>query len=209
VARGRFRSRERITPGLKAAANTLDVGAGLTLLSNGTIWSLEAVYDYQWRNDHYSAQQGTLKFTYRFGGAATDVCDCVQPAVKIPVPVIAPAPSLARSYMVFFDFDKSDLSPQAVAIVHQAARNATPANATEIDVTGNTDTMGSDAYNMRLSRRRAESVAAQLESDGISPNEIVIVAKGKRNPLVHTGDGVREPQNRRVQIVYSGGSPGS
>ena len=59
---------------------------------------------------------------------------------------------------------------------------------------------------MRLSRRRAESVAARLEKDGIASSEIGIVAKGKRDLLVPTADGVREPQNRRVQIVYSSGA---
>jgi iron complex outermembrane receptor protein len=122
-----------------------------------------------------------------------------------PPPVQAPAPaSTARSYMVFFDFNKSDLTPQALAIVDQAAKNAGPAKATELTVTGHTDTVGSDAYNMRLSRRRAESVAAELEKMGIKSSEIAIVAKGKTDLLVPTKDGVREPQNRRVTIVYGG-----
>jgi OOP family OmpA-OmpF porin len=119
-----------------------------------------------------------------------------------PAPV---APSVPHSYLVFFDFNKSDLTPQAVSIVNQAASNAGPAHVTQLTVTGHTDTVGSDAYNMRLSRRRAESVAAQLEKDGIASSEIEIVAKGKRDLLVPTADGVKEPQNRRVQIVYSGG----
>ena len=59
---------------------------------------------------------------------------------------------------------------------------------------------------MRLSRRRAESVAAEREMDGIASSEIEIVAKGKRDLLVPTKDGVREPQNRRVQIVYGAGA---
>jgi outer membrane protein OmpA-like peptidoglycan-associated protein len=105
---------------------------------------------------------------------------------------------------VFFDFNKSDLTPQGTQIVDQAASNAGPAHATQLTVTGHTDTVGSDAYNMRLSRRRAESVAERLEKDGIPSSEIEIVAKGKRDLLVPTADGVREPQNRRVQIVYSG-----
>ena len=58
---------------------------------------------------------------------------------------------------------------------------------------------------MRLSRRRAESVAAELEKQGVSSSEIAIFAKGKKDLLVPTADGVREPQNRRVQIVYSDG----
>jgi iron complex outermembrane receptor protein len=130
-----------------------------------------------------------------------------EPTAYTPPPVQAPAPppSVAHSYMVFFDFNKSDLTPDAVRIVDQAARNATPAKATELTVTGHTDTVGSDAYNMRLSRRRAESVAAQLEKDGIPSSEIEIVAKGKHDLLVPTKDGVREPQNRRVTIVYGSG----
>jgi len=133
------------------------------------------------------------------------------PAAYTPPPAVAPAPApVAHSYMVFFDFNKSDLTSDAVAIVDQAAKNAGPAKATEITVTGHTDTVGSDAYNMRLSKRRAESVAAQLEKDGIPSSEIAIVAKGKHDLLVPTRDGVREPQNRRVTIVYdSGAGPNS
>jgi iron complex outermembrane receptor protein len=124
-------------------------------------------------------------------------------AAYVPPPVQAPV--APRSYLVFFDFNKSDLTPQAVEIVDTAAKNATAGKVTQLTVTGHTDTVGSDAYNMRLSRRRAESVAARLERDGIPASEIAIVAKGKRDLLVPTGDGVREPQNRRVQIVFAGG----
>jgi iron complex outermembrane receptor protein len=138
---------------------------------------------------------------YRFSVNETEETPA---AAYVPPPVVAPAPA-ARSYMVFFDFNKSDLTPQAVTIVDQAAHNAGPAKVTKLEVTGHTDTVGSDAYNMRLSRRRAESVAAQLEKDGIPSSEIEIIAKGKRDLLVPTADGVREPQNRRVQIVYEGG----
>jgi iron complex outermembrane receptor protein len=127
------------------------------------------------------------------------------PAAYTPPPVQATAP-VPKSYLVFFDFNKSDLTPQATQIVDQAAANAGPAKVTRLTVTGHTDTVGSDAYNMRLSRRRAESVAAQLEKDGIASSEIEIVAKGKRDLLVPTADGVKEPQNRRVQIVYDDGA---
>ncbi len=127
-----------------------------------------------------------------------------ESAAYVPPPAVAPAPA-PRSYLVFFDFNKSDLTAQATEIVDTAAKNAGPAKVTQLTVTGHTDTVGSDAYNMRLSRRRAESVAAQLEKDGIASSEIEIVAKGKHDLLVPTADGVKEPQNRRVQIVYSGG----
>jgi iron complex outermembrane receptor protein len=139
---------------------------------------------------------------YHFGGPAPE--PEVAPAAYVPPPVTVPA-AAPKSYLVFFDFDKSDLTPQAVTIVDQAAHNAGPAKVTRLEVTGHTDTVGSDAYNMRLSRRRAESVAAELEKDGIPSSAIAIIAKGKRDLLVPTADGVKEPQNRRVQIVYDGG----
>jgi outer membrane protein OmpA-like peptidoglycan-associated protein len=141
----------------------------------------------------------TLK--YKFGGQTPAPAEAA-PYTPPPVAAVAPAP---KSYLVFFDFNKSDLTSQAQQIVDQAASNAGPAHVTRLTVTGHTDTVGSDAYNMRLSRRRAESVAARLEKDGIPSSEIEIVAKGKRDLLVPTADGVREPQNRRVQIVYDGG----
>ena len=68
-------------------------------------------------------------------------------------------------------------------------------------MTGHTDTVGSDAYNMRLSMRRAVAVEKELVHDGVPEGEIAIFAKGKRDLLVPTADGVKEPQNRRVQIV--------
>jgi iron complex outermembrane receptor protein len=142
----------------------------------------------------------TLK--YRFGGPSEEPEATPAPYTPPPAQAVAPAP---KSYLVFFDFNKSDLTSQAQQIVDQAASNAGPAKVTRLTVTGHTDTVGSDAYNMRLSRRRAESVAARLEKDGIPSSEIEIVAKGKRDLLVPTADGVREPQNRRVQIVYDGG----
>ena len=143
---------------------------------------------------------GTI--SYKFGGPVSqpDTPAAAYVAPPVQAPMAAP-----KSYLVFFDFNKSDLSAQATEIVDTAAKNAGPAKVTKLTVTGHTDTVGSDAYNMRLSRRRAESVAAQLEKDGIPSAEIAIYAKGKRDLLVPTADGVKEPQNRRVQIVYDGG----
>ncbi len=143
-----------------------------------------------------------LKAKYKFGAPA-EVTPSAAPYT--PPPVATPA-TMPKSYLVFFDFNKSDLTPQALSIVDTAAKNASPMKVTKIEVTGHTDTVGSDAYNMRLSRRRAESVAAQLEKDGIPSSEIAIFAKGKHDLLVPTADGVKEPQNRRVQIVYSDGA---
>jgi hypothetical protein len=100
---------------------------------------------------------------------------------------------------------KSNLTAQAFSIVGQAAANAEPAQVTRLNVTGHTDTVGSNAYNMRLNCHRAESVAARLEKDGIPSNEIKIFAKGKRGLLISNTASVKELRNRSVQIVYSGG----
>jgi outer membrane protein OmpA-like peptidoglycan-associated protein len=145
------------------------------------------------------------QFTLRYDFGVPSAPEEAKGSEYVAPPVVAATPSVPHSYMVFFDFNKSDLTSQAVTIVDTAAKNAGPAHVTQITCTGHTDTVGSDAYNMRLSRRRAESVAAELEKQGIPSGEIEIVAKGKKDLLVPTGDGVREPQNRRVQIVYTGG----
>jgi outer membrane protein OmpA-like peptidoglycan-associated protein len=72
---------------------------------------------------------------------------------------------------------------------------------TRIEVSGYADLTGTHAYNVALSQRRADSVAAELVSDGVPKDEIVTQAFGDTNPLVPTAEGVREPQNRRVEIV--------
>ncbi len=119
-------------------------------------------------------------------------------------PHAAFAQAAPHNYQVFFDFDHADLTPKATQIVDEAAENAAAGKVTNIDVTGYTDTVGSEEYNLRLSKRRALTVQAELTKHGIPASEIAIFAKGKHDLLVPTADGVKEPQNRRVQIVYGG-----
>ena len=68
---------------------------------------------------------------------------------------------------------------------------------------GYTDTSGAATYNMGLSVRRAKAVAAQLVADGVPASEIEIHGYGETHLLVPTGPGVREPQNRRVEIILN------
>ena len=123
-----------------------------------------------------------------------------------PPPMTAAAPSpapaaAARTYLVFFDWDKATLNDRARAIVKDAASAATKVAHTRIDVAGNADTSGSPAYNVGISKRRADAVAAQLIKDGVAKTDISVTANGDTHPLVPTGPSVREPQNRRVEIV--------
>jgi OmpA-OmpF porin, OOP family len=120
-----------------------------------------------------------------------------------PAPVAAPAPAPARTYLVFFDWDKYNLTPRATQIIAQAAADSQHQNTTTINVSGYTDTSGTPAYNDKLSMRRAVAVENQLVADGVSKSEIAVQAYGETHLLVPTGPGVREPQNRRVEIVLN------
>jgi len=115
--------------------------------------------------------------------------------------VAAPAPEPARTYLVFFDWDRADLTARARQIVAEAAQASTHVQTTRIEVNGYTDLSGTAAYNQKLSVRRAQSVEAELVRDGVNQGAISIHGYGESNPLVQTAKGVREPQNRRVEII--------
>ncbi len=127
------------------------------------------------------------------------------PAPPPPAPPAAaappPAPEAARTYLVFFDWDRADLTARAREIVAQAASASTHVATTRIEVNGYTDLSGTAAYNQRLSVRRAHAVETELVRDGVAQGEISIHGYGESNPLVPTAKGVREPQNRRVEII--------
>ncbi|WP_458096818.1 OmpA family protein [Roseomonas sp. WA12] len=123
-----------------------------------------------------------------------------------PVAAFAPAPAAAapapaRTYLVFFDFDRADLTDRARQIIAEAAQAVNSTGTTRIEVAGHADRSGTPQYNQRLSQRRAEAVAAELTRQGVGRGQISVQAFGESRPLVATADGVREPQNRRVEIV--------
>jgi OOP family OmpA-OmpF porin len=118
-----------------------------------------------------------------------------------PPAAVPPAAAPARTYLVFFDWDRADLTDRARQVIAQAAQTSRSTQTTRIEVNGYTDTSGKPAYNQRLSVRRAQSVAAELVRDGVPRNEISIQGFGQTHLLVPTADGVREPQNRRVEII--------
>jgi len=118
-----------------------------------------------------------------------------------PAPPPAAAPAPARSFLVFFDFARDDLTARAREIIGQAAQASRSQQVTRIEVAGHTDTVGSAQYNQGLSQRRANNVAAELVRLGVPRQSIQTAAYGFTRPLVPTGPNVREPQNRRVEIV--------
>jgi outer membrane protein OmpA-like peptidoglycan-associated protein len=145
-------------------------------------------------------QEVTLGIRYEFW--APQVAQAPLPAVAPPPPApIAKAPEVQRAFQVFFDFNKADITAAAAHVIQQASDSVKAGHMTQINVTGHTDTVGSAKYNQALSERRAAAVKAQLITDGVPDTEIATSGVGKSGLLVPTADGVREPQNRRAEIV--------
>ena len=139
---------------------------------------------------------------------ATIQCDPdLVPKPPAPKPAAAPPPPPAAapvtppSFMVFFDWDRSNLSAQALNTIKQAAGAYKAKGNARITATGHTDTSGSESYNMALSLRRANAVKDALVREGVPATNIAVLGRGEQGLLVQTGPNVREPQNRRVEIV--------
>ncbi|SKA16925.1 OmpA family protein [Enhydrobacter aerosaccus] len=112
-----------------------------------------------------------------------------------------PPPPAPKTFMVFFDWDSIKLSDQALRTLTQAGDAYKTSGNVQVTVTGHTDTSGSPQYNMALSLRRANAVKDVLVRQGVPATAITTVGRGEQGLLVPTGDGVREPQNRRAEIV--------
>ena len=136
-------------------------------------------------NNNFSLMAG---LQFKFGSAPA--------APPPPAPAVAPP-----SFMVFFDWDRSNLSQQALNTIKQASDAFKAKGNARITATGHTDTSGPEAYNMALSLRRANAVKDALVRNGVPAAAITVIGKGETGLLVQTADGVREPQNRRVEIV--------
>jgi len=152
------------------------------------------------QQDHIKAcKDSFLAAVEEVEAAAVKVVEAPPPPPPPPAP--EPEPSYPENFMVFFDFDRAALTTEGLAIVDSAVAAAGSASFKKIVATGHTDRAGSDSYNLRLSQRRADAVRAALEQAGIKSHLVQTDARGESEPLVQTSDGVREPQNRRVEIL--------
>src|SRR5471030_3196223 len=138
-----------------------------------------------WSNNNFTVMLG---LELKFG----------PPSEAAPPP---PPPVASTSFMVFFDWDRSNLSAQALNTIKQAANAYKTKGSARLTATGHTDKSGPEGYNMALSLRRANAVKDALVREGVPATAITVVGRGETQPLVPTADGVREPQNRRVEIV--------
>jgi outer membrane protein OmpA-like peptidoglycan-associated protein/outer membrane protein W len=148
-----------------------------------------------------------LGVRYSFGAEETAAPAPMHTAVApVVMPKATPAPKVApvaQNFTVFFDFNKSVLTPEAKHIIAAAAAQYKKGGYAKITVTGHTDTVGTASYNEKLSQRRALAVEAELKTLGIETSHIKEMGVGKDGLLVPTADGVREAQNRRAEIVLA------
>ena len=125
-----------------------------------------------------------------------------EPVARERVPAPAkPVASVPPDFRIFFDWDSAEITPQAADILRKAANDAKQAEGAAIRIVGHADRSGPTSYNQGLSVRRANAVARELAKNGVLTNGVTVYGRGEQEPLVPTGDGVREVQNRRVHIV--------
>jgi len=162
----------------------------------------------------YTNQSVTVGLRYTFGTppapppppAPTMAPPPPPPAPPPPPPMTptpeatAPAPSNSKTFVVYFRFDRSNLTKDAEAVIKAAADYSHTGPVSKVLVTGYTDTSGSKAYNMKLSERRAKSTAKGLAAAGVDKSKLSLDWKGEDNLAVPTADGVKEPSNRRSTI---------
>jgi OOP family OmpA-OmpF porin len=115
---------------------------------------------------------------------------------------LAAAPAAASVPMVFFAWDSAEIAPHAAAILDSVVAEARRGGFAVVRLEGMADRSGSETYNRRLSLRRAEAVRAFLAARGLPRDRMEVVGWGETRSLVGTDDGVREPLNRNVLVVY-------
>lgn len=136
-------------------------------------------------------------------GLRYDLYEDEAPLPPAPPPPPPPAPTAPTQFIIYFGFDKCNISPEADGVLSEAASAAKSQGAVKILIVGHTDTMGSNAYNQRLSECRANAAKTNLIGKGIDGNAIATSGKGEGELMVKTDDSVKEPQNRRATVDLS------
>ena len=130
-------------------------------------------------------------------------------APKPPAPAPAAAPAVTQSKITLqadtlYDFDKSTLKPEGKATLDKIAADLSKIKLEVIIAVGNTDSIGTDAYNMALGQRRAQSVKDYLVSKGVDQSRIYTESKGKSNPVASNATAEGRAKNRRTDIEVVG-----
>ena len=131
------------------------------------------------------------------------------PVIIVGLACMTAAPALAQAqvgqpYRIFFDWGKPELTRDGQATLDEVAAAYQRLKPTRIEVAGHTDRSGSDSVNLAASRRRANEARTYLAAHGVPAGVMAVSAFGESRPIVPTADGVREMQNRRVEISFIG-----
>lgn len=197
----------------------LEFGLGYRIVRSG-----KGTFDTDSGKARYKAKHNELfaRISWRFGAEKASHSTQTAPAMPVastgpaPKPVAAPMTArpakptmqpveadpapLPKPFIVYFDFDKSEITSQGRNIINAAAKAYSDFKAIEIHATGHTDTSGPEIYNEKLAQARVEAVRNALVQKGIPASKIQLTSDGENSPAVNTADGIREKQNRRVEI---------
>jgi outer membrane immunogenic protein len=156
-------------------------------------WSLKVEYRHVDLGNRFVGDLGLAGVNFHFNAP--------PPPPPAPAAIPAPPPAAPKVFIVFFDWDKDVVTREGQMIIQQAADAYKAGAPVQIQVTGYTDRSGSPGYNQRLSERRANNVAKALAALGVPKTQMAVSGRGENDNRVPTAPGVREPQNRRVEIV--------
>ncbi|MBL4854531.1 MAG: OmpA family protein [Robiginitomaculum sp.] len=139
----------------------------------------------------------------------TDAKMCPPKIVTPPPPPVVVPPTVTHSvcdtgatnFVVYFPWDKSALTDQAKAVILNATNIANQCSISDIVIEGHADSSGAASYNVGLSHRRADNVEGELRRNGLTTSNVTKTARGETALAVGTGDGVREPLNRRTEVI--------
>lgn len=139
-------------------------------------------------------------------GLAVIVAGALMSAQPAAAQTEAAKPCVAGPWMVFFNFDSDEITPQGATILNKAAAAYKTCGQAQVTIAGHTDRKGDAQYNVGLSQRMAMNVRSYLAGRGVPDGVMTTEAFGESRPRVATKDDVREPQNRRVEITFGPGS---
>lgn len=188
-------ARQRLVGALDGEARTRAADAAARAQAAFDCWAEQAQEDLQ--PEHIAACRNAFETAM---SAVDQRLAQVETAPAPPPPEPAPAPAAPENYLVFFDFDRAEITTEGRAVLQNVVDDAQGQTPSRVVATGHADTSGSARYNEGLSQRRADAVRGAL-SDMQFEADVVTEARGETEPLVPTGDGVREAQNRRVEIT--------
>ncbi len=181
--------------------------------TDGTVWK-NGTNEYCWRDNFWTPAtaakgcDGEIKPAPKAEEPKPVAPPPPAPAPVPPKPVTPPPAPVSEKVTfaadAFFDFDKATLEPEATAKLDDLVSKTKGINLEVIIAVGHTDSVGSDAYNQKLSIRRSEAVKAYLVSKGIEPNRVYTEGKGAKQPVADNKTGEGRAKNRRTEIEVVG-----